>query len=106
MARPKKNVEQTKEQKKELVEKLVQKTAEENVVAMAKKEVFVPEEFRVEHKSVSSEPFFSKEHSEFLSDFLNFTKALYHESNSVSVRVKLQTFERIMQEALAKNANC
>lgn len=115
MARPKKDVSKTEEAEKEV---LTKKSVGEAVVSMVKKEVFVPEEVKrtneestkvvekiVEVEKVVSAKLFSEEDSLFLRDFLNFTQALYNESNSVSVRVKLQRFNRLMDAALTEDEN-
>lgn len=86
MARPKKTEETVlaSEPEVKVFEKVVEKVVEKKVV----------------------EPLFNEEDSKFLREFLDFTHALYMESNSVIVRTRLQKFNRLIDAALKKNDNC
>lgn len=87
MARPK------KEPQKE--DKDIEPSPEEVVVVKQVVEKIVE---KLVVKEVSP---FSDDEALFLQDFLKFTQALYNESNSVSVRTKLQTFNRLIERVLA-----
>jgi hypothetical protein len=89
MARPKKEPQAEEKQKEE-----VKSTAETIVV----KEVVEKVVEKLVEKRVSP---FSDQEALFLQDFLKFTHSLYNESNSVSVRTKLQTFNRLIERVLA-----
>ena len=85
MGRPKKQP-QVEEEEKEEVESRTETIVVKEVVE------------KVVEKRVSP---FSDQEALFLQDFLKFTQSLYNESNSVSIRTKLQTFNRLIERVLA-----